>query len=183
MPARAPAPGGGARQDDRWSLPDRRESFGRRGCDRARGAGCKRIRNSFGSPAPSASKQNPRRKAGGYGKNSGRVTGLPAASGHLEILRRCLAAIGHELVLDSLTFVERAETSALDRRDMDEDVLFSARGPNEPVAFSWIEPFDGALLHRLSPRQAGLEVSDAKPHRCGPRHNPGFGKIRNEAAS
>ena len=23
-------------------------------------------------------------------------------------------------------------------------------------------------------------MSDAQPHRCGPRHNPGFGKIRNE---
>src|SRR6516225_3002343 len=107
----------------------------------------------FRFSCPVRLKTNPRRKAGGYGKNSGRVTGLPAASGHLEILRRCLAAIGHELVLDSLTFVERAETSALDRRDVDEDVLFSARGPNEPVALSGIEPFDGPLLHRLSPSQ------------------------------
>jgi hypothetical protein len=34
-------------------------------------------------------------------------------SGDLEILRGRLAAIGHELVLDSLAFVERAEASAL----------------------------------------------------------------------
>src|SRR5262245_59349428 len=27
------------------------------------------------------------------------------------------------------------------------------------------------------------QVSDACPHRCRPRHNPGFGKIRSEAAS
>src|SRR5262249_61330569 len=82
-----------------------------------------------------------------------RVPGFPPAPVPVEILRGCLAAIGHELVLDSLPLVERVETSALDRRDVDEDVLFSARGPNEPVAFSWIEPFDGALLHRLSPSQ------------------------------
>jgi hypothetical protein len=24
------------------------------------------------------------------------------------------------------------------------------------------------------------QVSDTRPHRCGPRHNPGFGKIRSE---
>src|SRR5438309_935386 len=71
--------------------------------------------------------------------------GLLAASGHLEILRRCLAAIGHELVLNSLALVESAEASALHRRDMNEDVLVAGRWPNEPVAFSWIEPFDGAL--------------------------------------
>src|SRR5215475_6659989 len=115
--------------------------------------GLVRIRNSFSVLRPSASKQTPGTRPGATGKLAGRVTGLPAASRHLEILRRRLAAIGHELVLDSLTFVERAETCALDRRDMDKDVLFSARGPNEPVAFSWIEPFDGALLHRLSPSQ------------------------------
>src|SRR5271166_214438 len=84
---------------------------------------------------------------------AGRDSGLPATSGHLEVFRRCLAAIGHELVLDGLPFVERAEASALDRGNMDEHVLFSGRRPNEPVAFSWIEPFDGAFLHRLSPSQ------------------------------
>src|SRR6516162_4324871 len=73
------------------------------------------------------------------------------ASGHFEVLRRCLAAIGHELVLDRLAFIERAEASALDRRDMDEHVLVAGGRPDEPVAFSWIEPFDGAFLHRLSP--------------------------------
>jgi hypothetical protein len=73
------------------------------------------------------------------------MTGLPATSGHLEILRRCLAAIGHELVLDNLSFVERAVAGALHRRDMDKYVLVSARRSNEPVAFSWIKPFDGAL--------------------------------------
>src|SRR5262249_32012513 len=83
----------------------------------------------------------------------GRAAGLPATSGHLEVLRRCLAAIGHELVLDSLPFVERAEASALHRGNVDEYVLVPGRRPNEPVAFSWIEPFDGAFLHRLSPSQ------------------------------
>src|SRR5215831_9779582 len=93
--------------------------------------------------------KTPGARPGATGKLVGRMPGLPVTSGHLQILRRCLAAIGHELVFDSLTLVERAETSALDRRDVDEYVLISARRANEPVAFSWIEPFDGALL-RLS---------------------------------
>ncbi len=81
-----------------------------------------------GSDRELAQKTNPRHEAGGYGKTlAGRMTGLPATSGHLEILRRCLAAIGHELVLDSLSFVERAEARALDRRDMDEHVLVAGR--------------------------------------------------------
>src|SRR6266849_5860148 len=83
-------------------------------------------------------KANPRRRAGGLREElAGRTTGLPATSGHLEVFGRCLAAIGHELVLDGLPFVERAETSALHRGNMDEHVLVSARRPNEPVAFSW----------------------------------------------
>src|SRR4051812_34083591 len=99
--------------------------------------------------------QNDKPPAPGRGlreeKLASRRTGLPAASGHFEIFSRCFAAVGHELVLESLTVVERAETSALHCRDMDEDVLVAGRRPDEPVAFSGIEPFDGALLHRLSP--------------------------------
>src|SRR5262249_62246545 len=98
--------------------------------------------------------ETPGSVAGGYGKNS--LVGCPTfphASGHLQILRRCLAAIGHELVLDRLAFVERAKASALDRRDVDKHILVASRRPNEPVAFSGVEPFDGAFLHRLSPSQ------------------------------
>ena len=72
-------------------------------------------------------KQNPGARPGATGKTRWPVNGLPVTSGHLEIFRRCLAAIGHELVLDSLTFVERAEPSTLDRRDVDEHVLVSGR--------------------------------------------------------
>src|SRR5262245_5491566 len=97
---------------------------------------------------------------GATGKTRWPVDGLPVTSGHLEIFRRCLAAIGHELVLDSLTFVERAEPSTLDRRDVDKHVFLSSRRSNEPVAFSGIEPFDGAIPHRLSPSRLKSQVSD-----------------------
>src|ERR1700693_4245796 len=70
----------------------------------------------------------------------------------LKMFRGCPAAVGHEFVLDSLTLIERAQASALDGRDMDEDVLVAACRFDEAVALGWIEPFDGALLHRLPPQ-------------------------------
>jgi len=109
------------------------------------------LRSSF---RPHNENKNPRRWAGGYRDYAAAgSTGHLAVSGHFEIFRRCPAAIGHEFEFDILAFVERAEASALHRRDVDEDVLVAGRRPDEPVAFSGIEPFDGALLHRLSPEQ------------------------------
>src|SRR5436190_2514431 len=55
---------------------------------------------------------------------------------------------------------------------MDEHILVSGRGPNEPVAFSWIEPFDGAFLHRLSPMQSHNKANAAASLRTAPQ--PGF---------
>src|SRR5579864_6730166 len=69
-----------------------------------------------------------------------------------EVFRRRSAAVGHEFVLHGLTFIERAQPGALDGRDMDEDVLVAACRFDEPVALGRIEPFDGALLHRLPPQ-------------------------------
>src|SRR6201988_771170 len=68
-----------------------------------------------------------------------------------EIFRGRLAAISDELILDDLPLVESAEAGAFDGRNVHEHVLVPGRGPDEPVALSWIEPLDGALLHRLSP--------------------------------
>src|SRR5262249_18670618 len=70
----------------------------------------------------------------------------------LEVFRGSFAAVGDEFVLDHLSLVEGAEARTLDGGDMDEHILVSSRRPNEPIALSWIEPFDGAFLHRLSPR-------------------------------
>jgi hypothetical protein len=50
-----------------------------------------------------------------------------------------------------MAIIERAKAGALDGRDMDEHILVAARRLDEPIALSWIEPLDGALLHRLSP--------------------------------
>src|SRR5579864_2721190 len=69
-----------------------------------------------------------------------------------EIFRRRPAAVGHEFVFHGLTFIERAQAGALDGRDMDENVLVAARRFDEPVALGRVEPFDGALLHRLPPQ-------------------------------
>src|ERR1700683_767853 len=101
-----------------------------------------------------------------------------ACSGYLEIFGGRLAAIGDELVLDLLAFVEATQPRALHRRNVHEHI-FVARGRlDEAIALSRIKPFDGALLHRLSPGQFRCSI-DAKwqPHACTctPRHKPDFG--------
>src|SRR5258707_9029638 len=70
----------------------------------------------------------------------------------LEVFRGSLAAVGDELVLDRLSLVEGAEASALDGGDVNEHIVVPARGLDEPIALSRIKPFDGAFLHRPSPR-------------------------------
>src|SRR5215470_9162620 len=96
-----------------------------------------------------AEKKNPRHRAGGYGFVAPcRQRPAAIALSDLEVLRRRTAAIGDELVLDCLALVEAGQARPLDRRDMDEHILIASRWTNKPVALSWIEPFDGALLHR-----------------------------------
>ena len=50
------------------------------------------------------------------------LSGAAQRSLDLEIARRLLAAICDNLIFDLLPFIERAETRAFDRRNMDEDV-------------------------------------------------------------
>src|SRR5262249_22604529 len=90
---------------------------------------------------------------GGYGMTRGPRRSAGIALRDLEVFRRGLAAVGDELVLDHLTLVQAAQTRPLDSRDMDEHVLIACRRTDETVALSRVEPFDGALLHRLSPSQ------------------------------
>ena len=71
--------------------------------------------------------------------------------GDLEVFRGRLAAVDDEFVLDRLSLVKGAQASPFDGGDMDEYVLVSGRGLDEPIALCGIEPFDGASLHRLSP--------------------------------
>jgi len=55
-----------------------------------------------------------------------RVTRSPETRGrllNLEIHRGCSPAVLFDLILDLLPFIERAQSSALDRGDMDEHVF------------------------------------------------------------
>src|SRR6202012_2079296 len=71
-------------------------------------------------------------------------------SGNLQVFCRRLAAVLHEVVFDDLVFVQRGESGALDRGDVDEHVPVAALGLDEAVTLGWVEPLDGAFLHRLS---------------------------------
>src|SRR5262249_9044493 len=68
-------------------------------------------------------------------------------STRFEILRRLLAAVADQLVLDHLAFVERGQAGALDRGDMDEYVFAAVLRLNESIALGRIEPFHGAGSH------------------------------------
>src|SRR5215467_2665411 len=68
-------------------------------------------------------------------------------SAHFEIFRRLLAAVADQLVFDHLTFVERAQTRALDRGDMDEYVFAAVLRLNEAITLRRVEPFHCAGSH------------------------------------
>jgi hypothetical protein len=69
----------------------------------------------------------------------------------LEILGCGFAAIGDQLKLHLLTFVERAQAGTLDRRDMDEDVPTTAAtgGLDETVTLLRIEPLNRSRRHSI----------------------------------
>jgi hypothetical protein len=67
----------------------------------------------------------------------------------LEVASGLLAAIRHDLVLELLTFIERAQAGALDRRYMNENILAAALRLNESVAFLRIEPLHRTERHVL----------------------------------
>src|SRR6185437_7220212 len=81
-----------------------------------------------------------------------------------EIAGRFLAAIAHDLVLDLLALVEPRQPGALDRRDVDEDVLAAGIRLNEAVALLRVEPLDRTRSH------SGLrEIRKARHALCVPR--------------
>ena len=67
------------------------------------------------------------------------------------------------LVIDHLTFVERAQAGSLDRGDMDEYVSAAILRRNESIAFRRVEPFmvPAAIMASLSARDLTSEVSVA----------------------
>src|SRR5215813_7745600 len=80
----------------------------------------------------------------GNGERSAyRVTRSPETRGrllNLEIHRRCFPAVLFDLKLDLLPFIERAQSSALDRGDVDEHVFAASLRLDKSIALGWIEP-------------------------------------------
>src|SRR5262249_367958 len=71
----------------------------------------------------------------------------PSRSTRFEIVRRLLAAVADNLVIDDLTLVERSQAGALHRGDMDEHVSAAALRLNETIALRRVEPFHSAGSH------------------------------------
>src|SRR5437764_8681056 len=65
----------------------------------------------------------------------------------LQIARRLLAALGHDLVADLLAFHESAHAGALDRADVHEHVLAAVARLDEAKAFLRIEELHGTCGH------------------------------------
>ena len=66
---------------------------------------------------------------------------------NLEMHRRCFPAVLFDLILEVLPFIERAQSSALDRRDVDEYVFAACLRLNKSVTLRRIEPLHGAARH------------------------------------
>src|SRR5262249_20606900 len=66
---------------------------------------------------------------------------------NLEMHRRCFPAVLFDLKLDLLPFIERAQSSALDRGDVDEYVFAACLRLDKSIALGWIEPLHGAARH------------------------------------
>src|SRR5262249_8109253 len=106
-------------------------------------------------------------------------------SADLEILGRHLSAVLNDLVFNRLTLVEGAQTSALNSRNMNENVLTTtaALRLDEPVAFGRVEPFNSTGSHSVSPigdaANIAAELSSSSRNvpvggHPGPRVGPGL---------
>src|SRR5215467_8732727 len=87
----------------------------------------------------------------GNGERSAyRITRSPETRGrslNLEIHRGCFPAVLFDLILDLLPFIERAQSSALNRGDMDEHVFAASLRLDKSIALGRIEPLHGAARH------------------------------------
>src|SRR5258708_25205609 len=86
----------------------------------------------------------------------------PQAALDLEISRRLLAAIGHDLIFHLLSFIERAQARAFDRRNMDEHVLPACLRLNESVTLLRVEPLHRPERH-VSISELRIEDSPRAP--------------------
>src|SRR6266545_1580932 len=94
----------------------------------------------------------------------------------LEIHRRCFSAVLFDLILDLLPLIERAQSSALDSRDVDKHIPAALLRLNESIAFGGIEPFYRTARHSRSPscRSTILSCSRAAngfPSSCANQFN------------
>src|SRR6478752_1275325 len=74
-------------------------------------------------------------------------SGRPDRSCVLEVRRSLLAALGHHVVADLLTFHEGAHPGALDRTDVHEHVLAAVGRLDKTKAFLGIEELHGTCGH------------------------------------
>src|SRR5205814_6114193 len=90
----------------------------------------------------------------------------PAPSTDLQVLGRFLASVGDDFIMNRLAFVEGAQTSTLNRGNMDEHVLAAALRLNETIAFRWIEPLHRSCSH--------CRLSLGSPLKCTIAHCPAW---------
>jgi len=83
-------------------------------------------------------------------------------STRFEIVRRLLAAVAHQFIVDRLTLVEGAQAGPLDRGDMDEHVSAAVLRLNEPITLGRVEPFHCASSH-LGLRVCTNLIAAARP--------------------
>ncbi len=67
----------------------------------------------------------------------------------LQVGRRGLSAVSHDLVADLLSFVEGVLTCLLDRRDVDENIFSTIVRLDEAEALRRVEPFNSTSRHSL----------------------------------
>src|SRR6516162_5369523 len=117
------------------------------------------------------------------------ITEPPRRVTRLEFHRRCFSAVVYDFILDLLSLLERAHSTTLDSENVHKHVLAAASRLNEPIAFGWIEPFDGAVGHSRSPNRRSTMSSSAAPTvilqaqdgRCG--RQLGSSRIRKMASA
>src|ERR1051326_9392597 len=98
-------------------------------------------------------------------KEEGRPTPPPRlGSSGLQIDRRHLALLATlEVEADLLALLQVTEAGALDRRDVNEDVLRAILGLNEAEALRGVEPFDCTDGH-LSLQRSEEHTSELQSH-------------------
>src|SRR5687768_3562324 len=95
--------------------------------------------------------------------------GFQHGSDHLQVGGRHLATalIALQLVSELLALIQAAEAGALDRGDVDKDILVAVLRLNETIAFLGVEPLNGTDGHSFS-------HMDGRLRRPGPNSGSNF---------